>query len=95
MTFAIAVGCKVSLDAMWRSLCTAMWHSYAGAGYTNPHAVTSIGDGLSTTTYAYDNNFSYWLFAKMSRPLISGVLYKFLGAVLILGEVLHLLIGRD
>ena len=37
--------------------------------------------------------FSYWLFAKMSRPLISGVLYKVLGAVLILGGVLHLLIG--
>jgi hypothetical protein len=29
----------------------------------------------------------------MSRPFISGILYKFLGAVLILGGVLHLLIG--
>jgi RHS repeat-associated protein len=31
-------------------------YSYAGAGYANPHAVTSIGNGLSTTSYAYDNN---------------------------------------
>src|SRR5262245_61755755 len=31
-------------------------YSYAGMGYANPHAVTSIGDGLSTTTYSYDNN---------------------------------------
>jgi YD repeat-containing protein len=27
-----------------------------GTGYANPHAVTQIGNGLSTTTYAYDNN---------------------------------------
>jgi YD repeat-containing protein len=25
-------------------------------GYANPDAVTTIGNGLSTTTYAYDNN---------------------------------------
>jgi RHS repeat-associated protein len=31
-------------------------YTYAGTGYANPHAVTSIGNGLSTTTYAYDNN---------------------------------------
>src|SRR6476661_4073971 len=24
--------------------------------YANPHAVTSIGNGLSTTSYAYDND---------------------------------------
>ena len=31
-------------------------YPYAGTGYANPHAVTSIGNGLSTTSYAYDNN---------------------------------------
>src|SRR5271165_4905385 len=31
-------------------------YSYAGTGYANPHAVTQIANGLSTTTYAYDNN---------------------------------------
>src|SRR5262245_55908820 len=31
-------------------------YSYAGTGYANPHAVTQIGNGVSTTTYAYDNN---------------------------------------
>jgi len=31
-------------------------HSYAGTGYANPHAVTQIANGLSTTTYSYDNN---------------------------------------
>jgi RHS repeat-associated protein len=30
--------------------------TYAGTGYANPHAVSQIGNGLSTTTYAYDNN---------------------------------------
>jgi len=32
----------------------AMWHSYAGTAYANPHAVTQIGNGLSTTTFVYD-----------------------------------------
>lgn len=31
-------------------------YAYSSSGYANPHAVTSIGDGHSTTTYAYDNN---------------------------------------
>src|SRR6266851_9189484 len=31
-------------------------YTYAGTGYANPHAVTQIANGLSTTTYAYDNN---------------------------------------
>jgi RHS repeat-associated protein len=30
--------------------------TYAGTGYANPHAVTSIGNGTATTSYAYDNN---------------------------------------
>jgi YD repeat-containing protein len=31
-------------------------YTHAGTGYANPHAVTSIGNGLSTTSYAYDND---------------------------------------
>ena len=31
-------------------------YSYAGIGYANPHAVTQIANGLSTTTYSYDQN---------------------------------------
>ena len=31
-------------------------YTYAGTGFANPHAVTSIGNGTATTTYAYDNN---------------------------------------
>jgi YD repeat-containing protein len=44
------------LNAMWCSLCAAMLYSYYGMSFANPHAVTSIGNGLSTTSYAYDNN---------------------------------------
>jgi len=29
---------------------------YAGTGYASPDAVTQIANGLSTTTYTYDNN---------------------------------------
>ena len=31
-------------------------YTYAGTGYANPHAATQIANGVSTTTYAYDNN---------------------------------------
>ena len=31
-------------------------YEYAETGYANPQAVTSIGNGVATTTYAYDNN---------------------------------------
>ena len=31
-------------------------YSYAGIGYANPHAVSQIANGLSTTTYSYDQN---------------------------------------
>jgi RHS repeat-associated protein len=31
-------------------------YSYAGMSYANPHAVTSIGNGLSTSTFSYDND---------------------------------------
>ena len=31
-------------------------YQYGGMSYANPHAATQIGNGLSTTSYAYDNN---------------------------------------
>src|SRR5882672_9406741 len=31
-------------------------YQYSGESYANPHAPTQIANGLSTTTYAYDNN---------------------------------------
>src|SRR5437773_1564126 len=31
-------------------------YSYAGIAYANPHAVTQIANGVSTTTFQYDNN---------------------------------------
>jgi RHS repeat-associated protein len=31
-------------------------YTYAGTGYANPHALTQLSNGLSTTSYAYDNN---------------------------------------
>ena len=31
-------------------------YSYAGMGYANPHAVSQIANGQSTTTYSYDQN---------------------------------------
>jgi RHS repeat-associated protein len=31
-------------------------YSYAGTGYANPHAATQLSNGLSTTTFAYDQN---------------------------------------
>jgi hypothetical protein len=31
-------------------------YTYASIGYANPDAVTQIANGLSSTTYAYDNN---------------------------------------
>jgi YD repeat-containing protein len=34
----------------------AATYTYAGIGYANPHAVTQVGNGTATTTYAYDNN---------------------------------------
>jgi YD repeat-containing protein len=31
-------------------------YTYAGMGYADPDAVTQIANGLSTTTFQYDNN---------------------------------------
>jgi len=56
MKLGIVADRNVPLDAMWCALCAAMWHSYYGTGYANPHAPTQIANGLSTTTLQYDND---------------------------------------
>jgi RHS repeat-associated protein len=38
------------------STTTTSTYTYAGTDYANPHAVTQIANGLSTTTFTYDNN---------------------------------------
>jgi RHS repeat-associated protein len=43
-------------------------YTYAGTGYANPHAVTQIASGLSTTTFNFDNN------GNVIQKLTDGVL---------------------
>jgi RHS repeat-associated protein len=56
---------RLSLDAMWcayRAAILAMVrpdgnsYPYVGMGYANPHALTQLSNGLSTTTFVYDND---------------------------------------
>src|SRR5215470_517833 len=37
-------------------LCASSRYPYRGMAYANPHAVTQIATGYSTTTFVYDNN---------------------------------------
>jgi len=45
-----------SLNAIWCAFFFARTYLYSGMGYANPHAVTQIATGLSTSTFTYDNN---------------------------------------
>ena len=46
-----------SMLALWRGAGTASsTYTYAGTSYANPHAVTEVSNGVSTTTYSYDTN---------------------------------------
>jgi YD repeat-containing protein len=56
MKLGIVADQNASLETVWYSLCAAMCHSYSGTGYANPDAVTQVANGVSTTTYSYDNN---------------------------------------
>src|SRR6516225_5643882 len=38
------------------ALCPSFGYPYGGTAYANPDAVTQIANGLSTTTFTYDNN---------------------------------------
>lgn len=35
---------------------TANTYTYAGTGYANPHALTTLSNGVSTSTFVYDND---------------------------------------
>ena len=48
-------------------------YTHAGTGYANPHAVTQIANGLSTTTYSYDNN------GNLAQKTADGVTMGFFG----------------
>ena len=58
---------------------TTTTYTYTQTGWANPDAVTSVGNGLSTTTYGYDNNgnltqaggWSY-MWDYLNRMLASG-----------------------
>jgi hypothetical protein len=43
-------------------------YTYAGTAYANPHAVTQIANGLSTSTFQFDNN------GNVIQKLTDGVL---------------------
>ena len=46
-------------------------YSYAGTGYANPHAVTQIANGQSTTTYSYDKSRGRMHYATGTRLRIA------------------------
>jgi hypothetical protein len=48
-------------------LCPSSRYPYKGMPYANPDAVTQIANGLSTTTYAYDNFIFARSFSAIAR----------------------------
>jgi uncharacterized protein RhaS with RHS repeats len=38
------------------ALCPSSRYPYGGMAYANPDAVTQIANGISTSTFSYDNN---------------------------------------
>ena len=58
------------------SLCAPLWHprqdrTRSGTGYANPHAVTQIANGQSTTTYSYDKSRGRMHYATGTRLRIA------------------------
>ncbi|MBI4133320.1 hypothetical protein HY478_01770, partial [Candidatus Uhrbacteria bacterium] len=54
------------------STTTTNTYTYAGTNYANPHAVTQIGNGVSTTTYGYDVN------GNVTQKSVDGVLTTYI-----------------
>jgi len=50
------VAIKAFVGAPQNSTTTTSTYTYAGTGYANPDAPTQIANGLSTSTFSYDNN---------------------------------------
>ena len=59
-------------------------YSYAGTGYANPHAVTQIANGLSTTTYSYDQNGN--LTQKTTDGVTTTYLWDYANRLIALGS---------
>ena len=46
-------------------------YSYAGTGYANPHTVTQITNGVSTSTYSYDlGDHVYYMLNREAGRLV-------------------------
>ena len=59
-------------------------YSYAGTGYANPHAVTQIANGVSTTTYSYDQNGN--LAQKTTDGVTTTYLWDYANRLIALGS---------
>ena len=79
-----------SLNGMWRGLGAARFsakrslmlttaYPYSGMAYSDPDALTSLGNGLSTTTYTYDND------GNLSQSGLFTYLYDYLNRITSLG----------
>ena len=59
-------------------------YTYAGTGYANPHAATQIANGLSTTTYSYDQNGN--LSQKTTDGLTTTYIWDYANRLIALGS---------
>ena len=83
MKLEIVAERNFSLDAMWCPLCVGMWYSNSGTGYANPDAPTQIANGLSTSTYAYDNDGN--LIQKTTDGTTTSFQYDYANRLIALG----------
>ncbi len=58
-------------------------YTYAGTGYANPHAVTQVANGISTSTYAYDNDGN--LIQKTTDGVVTSYMYDYTSRLIVLG----------
>ena len=54
------------------TLRSSLRYSYGGMAYANPDAVTQIANGLSTTTFVYDNSGN----VTVREQLLHGAAYE-------------------
>src|SRR5215470_17002912 len=59
-------------------------YTYAGTGYANPDAVTQIANGVSTSTFTYDNNGN--LAQKTTDGVITTYVYDYANRLIALGS---------
>ena len=67
-----------------QGIATTTVYTYGQTGYANPDAVTSISDGVSTTTYAYDANGN--LVQKSVGGTVTTYLWDYLNRLLAVGS---------